>query len=145
VLIANHRRVARLQVNVPDTANHGGPHRCGGLGQRLTSLGMSNIQCAGHTGQHPIQRCSHCLGLRRLGHLVVGHRPRHIAAPRVQQRLLQVEPEQLGHPPTNQHLAAHLVPIGPLAFQHDDLVAVSGHHGGQRRSSESATHHDHIS
>jgi hypothetical protein len=96
-------------------------------------------------GQHPIQRRGERFGLCWIGHLVVAHRACHVAAAGIQQWPFQVQPEHLSHTPTEQSFAADLVPIGGMAFQHDDLVTVPGHHSGQRRPSDSATDHNHIS
>jgi hypothetical protein len=146
MLVAHHRALTRLDVNVTDTANHGGPGHRGSPDQRLTGLRMPDMQHARRTGQDLVQRRGGGLGLglRRIGHLVVGHRPRHVASARLQQGLLQIEPEQLSHTPAGHPLAAHLVPIGGLAFEHHDLIALPGHHGGQRRPSDPATYDDRI-
>jgi hypothetical protein len=144
MLVAHHRRVTQLEINFPDTADDGRAGCFCSLVQRLAGLGVTHVQDTRHTGQDSVQRGHGCLRLRWVGHLVVGHRPRHVAAARVQQCLLQVEPEQLGYAPADHPLAAHLVPIGGLTFQYDDLVAVPGHHGGQRRPGDPTTHDDYI-
>src|SRR5947209_2697664 len=55
VLVAHHRRVAWLDVNVTDAADHGGASRGGSLGQRLTGLRVPDNQNARHTPQYLVE------------------------------------------------------------------------------------------
>ena len=79
-LVAQRRRRAGHDLDVPDPAQHGRARLGGGAGQCLARLGMADVQGPGNAGEQAVQRDGVRLGGRRVDHLVVRHGPRRRSA-----------------------------------------------------------------
>jgi hypothetical protein len=104
-LVTQRWRPAGDDVDVAHPAQHRSPGGDGGLGQRLGGLRVADVQHTGDAREQTVQRRGSGFGLPGLHGLVVEHGAGDVTpACCVEQRLLQVQREQLGHAPAGERL-----------------------------------------